>query len=61
MLAENAAAIYSLLGTATFYGLDPELYLRHVFERIADHPVNRLQQLLPWNLTAVLPAHLAPA
>jgi hypothetical protein len=58
---ERAAAIYSMLGTAKLNGLDPELYLRHVLERIAEHPVNRLQELLPWNLAAVLPAHLAPA
>jgi transposase len=58
---ERAAAIYSLLGTAKLNGLDPELYLRHVLEPIAEHPVNRLQELLPWNLAAVLPAHLAPA
>jgi transposase len=55
---ERAAAIYTLLGTAKLNGLDPELYLRHVLERIAEHPVNRLQELLPWNLVATLPAHL---
>jgi len=47
---ERAAAIYSLLGTAKLNGLDPELYLRRVFEQIADHPINRIQELLPWNL-----------
>lgn len=47
---ERAAAIYSLLGSAKLNGLDPELYLRYVLERIADHPVNRIQELLPWNL-----------
>jgi len=54
---ERAAAIYTLLGTAKFNGLDPELYMRHVLERIAEHPVNRLKELLPWNLVASLPAH----
>jgi transposase len=47
---ENAAAIYTLLGTAKLNGLDPELYLRHVLERIADHPVSRVHELLPWNI-----------
>jgi hypothetical protein len=54
---ERAAAIYTLLGTAKLNGLDPELYLRHVLERIADHPINRIHELLPWNL-AVVPTHL---
>jgi transposase len=47
---DRAAAIYSLLGTAKLNGLDPELYLRRVLERIADHPIKRIQELLPWNL-----------
>jgi hypothetical protein len=52
---ERAAAIYSLLGTAKLNGLDPELYLRHVLERIADHPINRLDDLLPWNVACSNP------
>jgi transposase len=48
---ERAAAIYSLIGTAKLNGIDPEAYLREVLTRIADHPVNRIDQLLPWNLT----------
>jgi hypothetical protein len=47
---ERAAAMYSLIETAKLNGLDPEAYLRHVFERIADHPVNRVAELLPWNI-----------
>ena len=49
---ERAAAIYSLLGTAKLNGLDLELYLRRVLEQIADHPINRIQELLPWNVAA---------
>jgi transposase len=47
---ERAAAIYSLIETAKLNGLDPEAYLCHVLERIADHPVNRVAELLPWNV-----------
>ena len=49
---ERAAALYSLIGTAKLNGLDPEAYLREVLGRIADHPVNRVDELLPWRLMA---------
>jgi transposase len=48
---ERAAAIYSLIGTAKLNGLDPEAYLRDVLTRIAEHPINRITELLPWNVT----------
>lgn len=48
----RAAAIYSLLGTAAMNGIDPMAYLREVLARIADHPINRIQDLLPWNLAS---------
>ena len=51
---ERAEAIYSLIGTAKLNGLNPEAYLRHVLERIADHPINRIDELLPWNVAAKL-------
>jgi transposase len=47
---ERAAAIYSMIGTAKLNDRDPEAYLRKVLSRIADHPVNRIGELLPWNL-----------
>lgn len=51
---ESAAAIYTLLGTARLNGVDPERWLREVLSRIADHPLNRIEDLLPWNLAADL-------
>lgn len=51
---ERAAAIYSLIGTAKLNGLDPQAYLSYVLGRIADHPVNQIDQLLPWNIAHAL-------
>ncbi len=51
---ERAAAIYGLIGTAKLNGLNPEAYLHEVLTRIADHPINRIEELLPWNLAAEL-------
>jgi transposase len=45
---ERAAVIYSLIGTCKLNGIDPQAYLRHVLERIAEHPINRVADLLPW-------------
>jgi transposase len=47
---DRAAAMYSLIGSAKLNGVDPEAYLRHVLARIADHPINRIRELLPWNV-----------
>jgi transposase len=51
---ERAAAMYSLIGTAKLNDLDPEAYLRYALERIAEHPINRIDELLPWNLADAL-------
>ena len=53
---ERAAAIYSLVGTAKLNDIDPQAYLRHVLERIAEHPINRIDELLPWNVAPQLQA-----
>jgi transposase len=47
---ERAAVLYTLLETAKLNGLDPERYLRDVLSRIAEHPISRIDELLPWNL-----------
>jgi hypothetical protein len=52
---ERAAAMYSLLGTAKLNSVDPEAYLSLVLRRIADHPINRIADLLPWNLFPASP------
>ena len=51
---ETAARLYSLVGTCRLNGLDPHLYLRHVLERIATHPINRIETLLPWHVAPSL-------
>jgi len=49
---ERAATLYSLLETAKLNGMNPESYLREVLTVIADYPVNRVGELLPWQLKA---------
>jgi len=58
---ERAAAIYSLIGSAKFNGLDPEAYLREVLTRISDHPITHIEELLPWQIAASLPPAIEPA
>jgi transposase len=56
---ERAAAAYTLIETAKLNGLDPEAYLRAVIGRIADHPINRIADLLPWKIGLASPIRAA--
>jgi len=58
---ERAAAIYSLIASAKLNGMDPEAYLRYVLERIADHPIKHIEELLPWNVAIRLSKDLSLA
>jgi transposase len=44
----RAATIYTITQTAILNGHDPEAYLADILARIADHPINRIDELLPW-------------
>ncbi len=47
--AKWAAILYTLLATAELKGLEPKSYLKELLRKIPDHPVNRLEELLPAN------------
>jgi transposase len=47
---ERAAAIYSLLGSAQMNGYNPVQYLQTLIECVGSHPINKVHELLPWNL-----------
>ena len=44
----SAAIAYTLIETAKLNGVDPQAWLTDVLSRIADHKVNRIDELLPW-------------
>ncbi|EME71044.1 transposase [Paramagnetospirillum caucaseum] len=46
---QRAAAMYSLIVTAKMNDVDPQAWLADVLARIAGHPANRIDELLPWN------------
>lgn len=45
----RAAMMYSLIVTAKMKDVDPQAWLADVLARIAAHPVQQLDELLPWN------------
>ena len=46
---QRAAALYSLIVTAKLNDIDPQAWLADVLARIAEHPAQRIDELLPWN------------
>ena len=46
---QRAAVMFSLIGTAKLNNVDPQAWLADILARIAEHPVSRLDDLLPWN------------
>ena len=51
---QRAAILYTLIQTARLNDVDPQAWLADVLARIAEHPVNRIDELLPWNWQARL-------
>ena len=49
---KSAAIAYTLIETAKLNGIDPLAWLSDVLARIADHKINRIDELLPWNYQA---------
>ena len=49
---QRAAFMYSLIVTAKLNDIDPQAWLADVLARIADHPAQKLDELLPWNWKA---------
>ena len=56
---KRAASMYSLIGAAKLDGLDPQAYLQHGLERIGEHPINCIDELLLWNVAAQLALPIA--
>ena len=53
---ERAAIAYSLIESCKLNHIDPQRYLEYVLARIADHPINRIEELLPWNVASQMPS-----
>jgi uncharacterized protein (DUF1810 family) len=49
---KSAAIAYTLIETAKLNGVDPQAWLTDVLGRIAEHKINRIDELLPWNVNS---------
>jgi transposase len=45
---KRAACMYTIIETCRMNGVDPQAYLADILARIADHPINKIDDLLPW-------------
>jgi len=59
--AETLARAMTVIETAKLNGLDPQAYLADILDRIHDHKINRLNELLPWNWAPLTAAHSVAA
>ena len=59
LLCVAAASAQSTRSSTVLNGLDSEAYLREVIGRIADRPINRIAELLPWNIGLASPIPVA--
>jgi hypothetical protein len=57
---ERAAAMYALIGTCALNDIDPRAYLDYVLTHIADHKINRIDELLPWRVADKLHTPASP-
>ena len=46
------AIAFTLVETAKLNGVDPQAWLKWVLAQIADHKINRLDELMPWQYAA---------
>jgi len=46
---KSAVIAYTLIETAKLNGVDPQAWLADTLARIADHKINRINDLLSWN------------
>ena len=47
--AKLSSMLYSLMGTCKLHGINPFIWLRDVLQRINNHPINKIAELLPHN------------
>ncbi|SDJ15480.1 IS66 C-terminal element [Paraburkholderia steynii] len=52
--------MYGLIGSCKLNGINPRAYLEYVLTHIADHKINRIEELLPWNVAPRLPTKASP-